>query len=357
MEASPFALLFALAHATGGRVSVETQMALLENFDHENVEWARRLYEEDSTQFMAEQLRVKYNLRDDAPIDFQILDESPTSVFLDYRSVDITDGSLVPFDVYSEGSDTDDVVDVFTVQCGYDQCGPGEDIPPSKNEDGGIHKVIKMLSGRTVDVVRVTDEGLFATIRSEYIDEANEEDLQVDFAYPPSDRRSLREGSGTYENRNNKGFEIDGSATTSSVADALASTYDIPHLDEIIADHQVGKNRRLMDGRGGKYRVIRLALRYDSGFCYQEGDSKSGAEAELRLIVADVSTTYQRQGLYVKVEICIMSGFCNGRSGSDPYRNFMDRDGEVCSTDDSLLERFRETEVSGNRWPDKFVGK
>ena len=306
-----------------------------------NANAARILYGDE----YADDIKAKYNLKDDATINFQLIPDDANVAYIDSMSVDISPDNLEPIDVYAQGSATDGVIDVFEVGC--DECGPGESILLSLDDVGGVlivRRIIKMKPGTTVELVRVTDAGLFAEIRSQdYKDDGDEhgDDEQggdtVDVAEPlyqfdeeQQQEDEYEDEDGNYRQRRrrqllrgvqNQTETVMARYASASISDALASTYNIPNIDELIKEHEQNKNdhgtdknhTRRLASTCTSYRVVRLALRYDSGFCYQNGNSHRRAQAELRLVVADVSKIYQRQGLCIQVQICTMSGYCTAQ--------------------------------------------
>jgi hypothetical protein len=88
-------------------------------------------------------------------------------------------------------------------------------------------------------------------------------------------------------------------------------------LDHRDGDHQPkGNARKLQNGACTSFKVIEVAIAYESSYCSDMG-SASNANAAVQQIVARASTLYQNN-FCTKIEISHLEGFCN--SGSDIYR-------------------------------------
>ena len=69
------------------------------------------------------------------------------------------------------------------------------------------------------------------------------------------------------------------------------------------------------------FRVIELAVAYDSTFCADVGGSESLATAAVERIVSDASQIYQQPGLCLKIQIAAIDGFCDPIV--DPYASII----------------------------------
>lgn len=78
----------------------------------------------------------------------------------------------------------------------------------------------------------------------------------------------------------------------------------------------LGKVSRSLQGCS-TFRVIELAVAYDSTFCADVGGTASLANAAVERIVSATSQIYQQTGLCLKVKITAIDGFCN--PSVDPY--------------------------------------
>lgn len=87
------------------------------------------------------------------------------------------------------------------------------------------------------------------------------------------------------------------------------------------------------------FKVIELAVAYESSFCAKNGGNEASARAKVESIVAGVSLKYQQTGLCTKVEIVYMEGYCN--KSSDPYTTMVALNKSGCGND-GLLNRFQD---------------
>ncbi|CAJ1965169.1 unnamed protein product [Cylindrotheca closterium] len=91
-----------------------------------------------------------------------------------------------------------------------------------------------------------------------------------------------------------------------------------------------------------EYKVIRLAVRYDSRFCAEVGNgTPEGAVAFGNTIIELMNPFFNVAPLCMKVELCSIEGSCS--ANADPYRNMLDNGNTVCDDNDStaLLDNFR----------------
>ena len=85
-------------------------------------------------------------------------------------------------------------------------------------------------------------------------------------------------------------------------------------------EESIEGDTRFLQGCPG-FRVIELAVAYDSTFCADVGGTEQLANSAVERIVADVSLIYQQVGLCLKVEIAAIDGFCN--PAVDPYASII----------------------------------
>lgn len=95
-------------------------------------------------------------------------------------------------------------------------------------------------------------------------------------------------------------------------------------------------NRKLQTSCS-QYKVIDLALAFESSYCSQHTDL-DGATAEINNLVAIVSAKYQQAGLCTKVKISHLEGHCD--PNNDPYKAAVDLNQSGCGGP-GLLNEFR----------------
>ena len=129
-----------------------------------------------------------------------------------------------------------------------------------------------------------------------------------------------------------------------------------PINPDMNASYAGGSARRILQQPGPcpSYTVIRIALRYDSGYCAMFGDNGSFAEAYLHFLVATINEWYKVPGLCKEVQICNIQGFCNG-AGTDVFRNMVQQSSQgVCynwGNTNALLSQFTSYSYPNNRFP------
>uniref|UniRef100_A0A7S1BYA4 Peptidase M12B domain-containing protein n=1 Tax=Corethron hystrix TaxID=216773 RepID=A0A7S1BYA4_9STRA len=77
------------------------------------------------------------------------------------------------------------------------------------------------------------------------------------------------------------------------------------------------------------FKVIELAVVYESTFCADLGD-KDTADQRVISLVAGISLKYQQEGLCTKVNIAHIEGHCE--STTDPYKEFVDTNQSGCGS-------------------------
>ena len=87
------------------------------------------------------------------------------------------------------------------------------------------------------------------------------------------------------------------------------------------------------------FKVIDLAVAYESSFCSQNGSSEDSSNHKVVEIIAGVSQRYQQVRLCTKVKIAYIEGYCN--SATDPYKNFVDLNNSGCDNNNRLLQGFQ----------------
>mmetsp|Transcript_13782 Transcript_13782/g.22820 ORF Transcript_13782/g.22820 Transcript_13782/m.22820 type:complete len:736 (+) Transcript_13782:43-2250(+) len=88
-----------------------------------------------------------------------------------------------------------------------------------------------------------------------------------------------------------------------------------------------GENGRMLQAGCSAFRIIDVAIAYESSFCSAMGGSEN-ANAAVQQIVSRASVVYQRN-LCTKIQISHMEGFCT--AASDPYREGVMLNNSGCS--------------------------
>ena len=95
-----------------------------------------------------------------------------------------------------------------------------------------------------------------------------------------------------------------------------------------------------------QYRVIDMAIAYDSTFC-DSLNGKENAEAEIQSIISLVSDLYRQDGVCLKVEISYLEGFCD--VFLDPYDEILKKNEGVQKVLDDFREYWNENRTDVNR--------
>ena len=98
---------------------------------------------------------------------------------------------------------------------------------------------------------------------------------------------------------------------------------------------------RSLQSSCSSFKVIEVAIAFDSSFCAREGGSVSSTKSSVQNIVAAASVYYQRQGVCTKIMISHLEGNCS--SGADPYRSMVSSGDMTCSNASSrdILRNFK----------------
>jgi Metallo-peptidase family M12 len=101
-----------------------------------------------------------------------------------------------------------------------------------------------------------------------------------------------------------------------------------------------GAGDRFLQSSGcSSFRVIEVALAFDSTFCAKQGGEQATRQ-EIERIVARASLMYQAQGVCTKLVISHLEGFCS--SSQDPYRAGVNTNDIGCSGQNGLLQAFKQ---------------
>ena len=92
--------------------------------------------------------------------------------------------------------------------------------------------------------------------------------------------------------------------------------------------HGSAGDRFLQSSGCSSFRVIEVALAFDSTFCAKQGGEQATRQ-EIERIVARASLMYQAQGVCTKLVISHLEGFCS--SSQDPYRTGVNTNDIGCS--------------------------
>ena len=87
------------------------------------------------------------------------------------------------------------------------------------------------------------------------------------------------------------------------------------------------------------YRIIDLAVAYDSSFCASYGGRSSNADNHVASLVSMVSSRYNQKGLCAKIKLSHLEGYCDPES--DPYKQYVDLNSSGCVRY-GLLDHFQE---------------
>lgn len=89
-----------------------------------------------------------------------------------------------------------------------------------------------------------------------------------------------------------------------------------------------------------EYRLLELAVAYDSSFCAMHSQGISSvADNDVSALIAMTSARYEQDMVCIRYEISHLEGYCDPES--DPYKEFLDRDGKLCDDDLGLFYSFR----------------
>ena len=100
------------------------------------------------------------------------------------------------------------------------------------------------------------------------------------------------------------------------------------------------RDRFLQSNGCSSFRVVEVALAFDSTFCAKQGGEQATRQ-EIERIVARASLMYQTQGVCTKLVISHLEGFCS--SSQDPYRTGVNTNDIGCSGNGfGLLPAFKQ---------------
>jgi len=110
----------------------------------------------------------------------------------------------------------------------------------------------------------------------------------------------------------------------------------LTNFENVFSSHK--SKIRKSQGACTIYKVIELAVAWESSFCSRNG-SKKNADQKAIQIVAGVSAKYQQTGLCTKIKISHMEGYC--KPSTDPYKQYVDLNNSGCGNT-GLLQGFRD---------------
>lgn len=295
-----------------------------------------------------ENFRRDHHIKKDVMIHLQNI--SSKKIYTNSKTYDIYE-NLVPEPVFKEGAqyifegvqqELPSLNSVYSKDVGNENILVFTDTPEKTENTEEVDYKVEDLPIKSIIIRhKVTGKSIhFSRISlSNYVARINDEDIDFDELstkyrfeeefYTRSMKKKLNQKN-PYLTRNNI-RTVPTTTTISERSNDVVSGTSISVIKGFREEKEEG-------GCNNMYKMIDLAVAYESSFCQREG-GKAAAENTVLQIVASVSQKYQQFGVCAKVRLSHLEGWCD--KILDPYKTYVALNSSGCKSY-GLLDGFKE---------------